>query len=204
MTGVDQFPPAMPQAFETFDLGDELSGPDSVDLRQDDYVLLLDIIEHLKARRRCSTGCAAPPGAPTGSRRSSSPPATSCSGSCGCRRCSATSITESGASSTSRTRGSRRSSRSRACSRSAASTWTGWRGIPAPFPKALGRTGSSRALLRINEWLIRVSKGLFVYQIFLVATPRPSVDALLDQSIESGRGEDRGAGLRGTPSPLES
>ena len=52
---------------------------------------------------------------------------------------------------------------------------------------ALGLNRTSRALLRINEWLIRVSKGLFAYQIFLVATPRPSVDALLDQSIESGR-----------------
>jgi hypothetical protein len=60
-------------------------------------------------------------------------------------------------------------------------------GIPAPFPKALGLNRTSRALLRINEWLIRLSKGLFAYQIFLVATPRPSVDALLDQSIESGR-----------------
>jgi hypothetical protein len=39
----------------------------------------------------------------------------------------------------------------------------------------------------MNQVLIRLSKGLFAYQIFLVATPRPSMDALLDQSIASGR-----------------
>ena len=60
-------------------------------------------------------------------------------------------------------------------------------GIPAPFPKALGDSRMSRALVWVNDLLIRVSRGLFAYQIFLVATPRPSVDALLDRSIESGR-----------------
>jgi hypothetical protein len=60
-------------------------------------------------------------------------------------------------------------------------------GIPAPFPKALGDNRISRGLVWLNNFLIRVSKGLFAYQIFLVARPRPSLDALLDRSIESGR-----------------
>ena len=60
-------------------------------------------------------------------------------------------------------------------------------GIPAPLPKAVGLNGVSRALVRLNELLIRFSEGLFAYQIFLGATPTPSVDALLDESIESGR-----------------
>lgn len=56
-------------------------------------------------------------------------------------------------------------------------------GIPAPIPKAIGLGRLSRALLGLNELLIRISKGLFGYQIFLVATPTPSVEALLDDSI---------------------
>ena len=42
------------------------------------------------------------------------------------------------------------------------------RGVPAPFPKALGLNGVSMALLRINEWLIKLSRRLFSYQLFLV------------------------------------
>jgi glycosyltransferase involved in cell wall biosynthesis len=58
-------------------------------------------------------------------------------------------------------------------------------GIPAPFPEALGLNGCSRLLVRLNDFLIRLARGLFAYQIFLVATPTPTVDALLDDSIES-------------------
>ena len=58
-------------------------------------------------------------------------------------------------------------------------------GIPAPFPKALGLNAVSRMLLWINQCLIRLSKGLFAYQIFLTAAPRPSLDGLLDASIET-------------------
>jgi hypothetical protein len=60
-------------------------------------------------------------------------------------------------------------------------------GIPAPFPKALGLNVVSRALLRINQFLIRLSKGLFAYQIFLTATPRLSIDGLLDASIKTAQ-----------------
>jgi hypothetical protein len=60
-------------------------------------------------------------------------------------------------------------------------------GIPAPFPKALGMNAFARTLVTVNSLLIRVSRGLFAYQIFLIARPRPTVDALLDHSIESSR-----------------
>jgi glycosyltransferase involved in cell wall biosynthesis len=64
-------------------------------------------------------------------------------------------------------------------------------GIPAPFPLALGDNGISRAALRINEWLIRLLPGLFAYQVFMVATPTPTVEALLDRSMnESTRRAD--------------
>jgi hypothetical protein len=70
-------------------------------------------------------------------------------------------------------------------------------GIPAPFPKALGLNTVSRALVGINDWLIRLSKGLFAYQIFLVATPRPSVDALLDASFDATRTKTEALMARG-------
>jgi glycosyltransferase involved in cell wall biosynthesis len=59
------------------------------------------------------------------------------------------------------------------------------RGIPAPFPLALGRTFLTRCLLAINAALIRLSKGLFAYQIFIRAEARPTVNNLLKETISS-------------------
>jgi glycosyltransferase involved in cell wall biosynthesis/SAM-dependent methyltransferase len=59
------------------------------------------------------------------------------------------------------------------------------RGIPAPFPLAAGDNWIGRLLLKINLLLIRISKGLFSYQIFLVARPMPSLEWLLDRAHES-------------------
>ena len=61
------------------------------------------------------------------------------------------------------------------------------RGIPAPFPKAIGLNWFSKALLHLNDFLIHVSKGLFSYQIFMVATPTPTVDAMLTNAISASR-----------------
>jgi glycosyltransferase involved in cell wall biosynthesis len=57
------------------------------------------------------------------------------------------------------------------------------RGIPAPFPIAIGSTFVARALLRFNSALIRLSKGLFAYQIFVRAEAKPTVDNLLQETI---------------------
>jgi glycosyltransferase involved in cell wall biosynthesis len=59
------------------------------------------------------------------------------------------------------------------------------RGIPAPFPLALGKTWLARVLLALNTALIRVSKGLFAYQIFIRAEARPTVNNLLKETISS-------------------
>ncbi|MBA2241806.1 MAG: glycosyltransferase [Chthoniobacterales bacterium] len=59
------------------------------------------------------------------------------------------------------------------------------RGIPAPFPKALGMNPISRFLLLINQLLIRLSKGLFSYQIFVRAEANPTVHNLLGETIDS-------------------
>ena len=59
------------------------------------------------------------------------------------------------------------------------------RGIPAPFPKALGDNFLARFLVRLNSALIRLSRGLFAYQIFVRAQARPTVHHLLDETIDT-------------------
>jgi glycosyltransferase involved in cell wall biosynthesis len=53
------------------------------------------------------------------------------------------------------------------------------KGIPAPIPKAIGNSRLSRALLWLNQSMIRVSPGLFSYQIFVTATVTPDVAYVL-------------------------
>ncbi len=62
------------------------------------------------------------------------------------------------------------------------------RGVPAPFPKALGDNFFSRILVRLNAALIRFSRGLFSYQIFVRAQARPAVHHLLHETIDSTAG----------------
>lgn len=62
------------------------------------------------------------------------------------------------------------------------------RGVPAPFPLALGDCCLARTLLKLNKGLIGLSKRLFSYQIFMVVRPLPSVDALLEQTVEATSG----------------
>jgi glycosyltransferase involved in cell wall biosynthesis len=61
------------------------------------------------------------------------------------------------------------------------------RGIPAPFPKALGLNWLSRFLLGLNALLIRVSIGLFSYQIFVRAQALPTVNNLLAETIDTSK-----------------
>ena len=57
-------------------------------------------------------------------------------------------------------------------------------GVPAPFPLALSSSSSSRALLFVNRWLIKLSKTLFSYQICVRARPLAEVRHLLTETIE--------------------
>src|SRR3954470_11703117 len=59
------------------------------------------------------------------------------------------------------------------------------RGIPAPFPKAIGNNSVSRFFLRCNQALIALSRGFFSYQIFVRAVAKPTVHNLLGETIES-------------------
>jgi len=77
------------------------------------------------------------------------------------------------------------------------------RGVPAPFPKALGAGSGGRALGRAavvaNRALIRVSKSLFAYQIYIEAESTPDVDFLVRDA--AARSEERDDGVR--PPPVE-
>jgi len=80
------------------------------------------------------------------------------------------------------------------------------RGIPAPFPLALGDTALARFLVGVNRFLIKISRSLFSYQIFMVARPLPSLEVLLEGAIASGDSRAlanaaRAATLPGTPRP---
>jgi glycosyltransferase involved in cell wall biosynthesis len=65
------------------------------------------------------------------------------------------------------------------------------RGVPAPFPKAIGDNVISRSLLAINVALIRVSKSLFSYQIYVEAEGTPDLDFLLRSARASDPREAR-------------
>jgi glycosyltransferase involved in cell wall biosynthesis/SAM-dependent methyltransferase len=60
-------------------------------------------------------------------------------------------------------------------------------GIPGPYPMALGDNFFSRALLRINRFFIHVSRGLFSYQILLRIKPQPSLELLLKTAVEHSK-----------------
>lgn len=59
------------------------------------------------------------------------------------------------------------------------------RGIPAPFPKAIGNNRLSRMLLRINRFLIAVWPSMFSYQIYVEATFLPPLDQLLARTFDA-------------------
>jgi SAM-dependent methyltransferase len=62
------------------------------------------------------------------------------------------------------------------------------RGIPGPFALAFGNSRASRALLQVNTALIKLSRGLFSYQMFFVVEPLPSLEHLLRRAQEHSTG----------------
>lgn len=59
------------------------------------------------------------------------------------------------------------------------------KGVPAPFPLAMGNTKFARFLLMVNRALLHLSKGLFSYQIFVVTKPLPTLEHLLEDAHEA-------------------
>jgi glycosyltransferase involved in cell wall biosynthesis/2-polyprenyl-3-methyl-5-hydroxy-6-metoxy-1,4-benzoquinol methylase len=76
------------------------------------------------------------------------------------------------------------------------------KGVPGPFPLAIGNNFLSRALLAVNQFLIRISRGLFSYQIFMRVKPLPLLKSLLaisqeQSSIRAAMLETAGSGNSG-------
>jgi len=77
------------------------------------------------------------------------------------------------------------------------------RGIPAPFPKVLGKGVLGRAAISGNQALIRLSRSLFSYQIYVRAESTPDVDFLLrdTQQKSAARVTNLTAAINGSPEP---
>jgi glycosyltransferase involved in cell wall biosynthesis len=61
------------------------------------------------------------------------------------------------------------------------------RGVPAPFALALGNGICARVTSTINKYLIRILPGLFAYQIFMICSPLPSLEWLLARAHRARR-----------------
>jgi glycosyltransferase involved in cell wall biosynthesis len=60
------------------------------------------------------------------------------------------------------------------------------KGVPGPFPKALGSGWLGRAAIAVNLGLIGLSKSLFSYEIYVEADSTPDVDFLIrDAQVQS-------------------
>ena len=55
-------------------------------------------------------------------------------------------------------------------------------GIPAPFPLALGENRLSYSLLSINQFLIKLFRNLFSYQMVFIVRPNPTLELLLNNA----------------------
>jgi glycosyltransferase involved in cell wall biosynthesis len=58
------------------------------------------------------------------------------------------------------------------------------RGVPAPFPLAVGNGRLGRFLIALNSLLISISRSLFAYQIFAVVRAKPTLASLLARAQE--------------------
>ncbi len=58
------------------------------------------------------------------------------------------------------------------------------RGIPGPFALVFGNGALGRAFTSVNGLLMRIARGVFSYQMFFIVEPLPSLDYLLQQAEE--------------------
>jgi len=193
VVGVDKFPPAEADAFENFRVWHE-EEPWDLDLRNFEYVLLLDVIEHLKDPERFLDNLR------HAARSLGGKP----------RFIVTTGNVAFGILRLQLLFGNFNYGKRGILDLTHTRLYTfrtfrllfeqcGFRvesiaGVPAPFPEALGLNRLSRFLVWLNNALIRVARGLFSYQIFMVVTPTPTVDVLLDDSIAGSR--EKAAALR--------
>ena len=76
------------------------------------------------------------------------------------------------------------------------------RGVPAPFPKVLGDGRLGRFAVKANLALIKISKSLFSYQIYVEAETTPDVSFVLRDTQE--KSAQRAPRVRMIGSPASS
>lgn len=184
VTGIDQYPMENPSSLERF-IQHDLNKPElPVDAGSFDHVLLLDVIEHLQSpenfismlRRSCNAGRSTRVIVSTGNVAFMVTRMMLLFGAFNYGTRGILDLTHSRLF-TAKT--------FRRLFEQAGYRIEEIRGVPAPFPLALGNNAVSRFALFVNKLLIKLSKQLFAYQILMVVTPMPSVDWLLGQAIET-------------------
>ena len=76
------------------------------------------------------------------------------------------------------------------------------KGVPVPIPFIIGNKSLANFLLSINNLLIKLSKGLFSFQIALVAKPLPTLNLLLENAKVRGQEEYQKALVKAEESKL--
>ena len=61
-------------------------------------------------------------------------------------------------------------------------------GIPAPLPLVFGYGVVGKFFMLINRAAIRIWKGMFAYQLFAVIKPLPTIDSLLEDTMKNTAG----------------
>ncbi len=59
------------------------------------------------------------------------------------------------------------------------------KGVPPPFPKAMGNNVISRLLMSLGNLLVFVWPEMFSYQVYIEASPLPPLEQLLTEAIEA-------------------
>jgi glycosyltransferase involved in cell wall biosynthesis len=186
VVGVDAYPSGR-QHFDEFHLHDLNNGPPPIDYEQFDYILLLDVLEHLtqpeqfliQLREKLSFKTSCQIIVSTGNIAYFITRTMLMLGQFNYGKRGLLDLTH--------TRLFTFASFRRLFLQSGFST-IDTSGVPGPFPLALGENFLGRFLLRLNQLLIHLSRGLFSYQIFMVVQSTPTLETLLksaeDQSTQ--------------------
>jgi glycosyltransferase involved in cell wall biosynthesis len=186
VAGVDAFPLSEPGNLDEFVLHDLNAGMPGLDLRRFDYVLLLDILEHITLPERFVDDLRRAAALAPGTRILVS------SGNVGffivrfMLFLGQFNYGKRGILDVTHTRLFTFASLRRLFQQ-AGFRVVEERGVPGPYPLAIGDNRLSRLLVRLNKLAIRLSKGLFGYQIFLILEPQPSLELLLSRAEEHSR-----------------
>jgi SAM-dependent methyltransferase len=73
------------------------------------------------------------------------------------------------------------------------------RGVPGPFPLVLGGGVLGRAVFTFNDWLIRLAPGLFSYQMFFIVESLPSLEYLLREAHDHSAARSEAAERQPAP-----